>query len=377
MADPLASLRIAGTPAFGQVLEYAQWVGLDLAVRNDLMWLAEKGLCAPLPKGWSACAVDGGQPQTTSYGNYEGTTGDVYYFNEITGESLWDHPLDGVFRELAKVYSRAPPPDPIVTARRRRNLIEYLRTHDMAKRVKRIEFEPDDNETSTAKVSCGTQATTQVSHSSEQADIDTSNESTQTFIQKSTTGTHVMPADSQTMTSAMVTNTQTMTTDEGIILSARNSTVALMNSVDQISASDKSILNGIDAKESTLGDLSGTGMSPVQAVTSEALVKEMLASFQQQLLDHRREIHNSITNDRDNQQQLESSLAGSTKAVTQQPQTVFPPVAASVPSPDWSKFEWIAFYSIILIFHLTLCFCFALGSFSILPQLDIESERYY
>ena len=27
-------------------------------------------------------------------------TGDVYYFNFATGESLWDHPMDGHYKEL-------------------------------------------------------------------------------------------------------------------------------------------------------------------------------------------------------------------------------------------------------------------------------------
>ena len=373
MADPLSSLRIAGTPAFGQVLEYAKWVGLDLATRNDLMWLAEKGLCAPLPKGWTACSVDGGAPQTTSYGNYEGTAGDVYYFNEVTGESLWDHPLDGVFRELAKVFSRAAPPDPIVAAKRRRNLIEYLRTHDIGTKLNRIEFEDDDSKPKVSKVNCATQVSIHSSNASEQVEVEAHNQTTQTSINQSTTGTHVMPSDSQTMTSAMVCNSHTMTVDEGIVLSPRNSTVALLNSVDHMSVSDKSGLNGTDMKESTT---TGEELSGVQAVTSEVLVKEMLASFQQQLLEHRREIHNSIAHDRDTQQQLVNSLSGSTKASVQPPH-VFPPPARTIQSPDWSKLEWIGCYGFILLVHLAICFCFALGSFTILPQLETEPEKYY
>lgn len=29
-------------------------------------------------------------------------TGNYYYFNSVTGESQWDHPLDGYYKNLVK-----------------------------------------------------------------------------------------------------------------------------------------------------------------------------------------------------------------------------------------------------------------------------------
>ena len=46
-------------------------------------WLAEDALDAELPPGWEEAEAEG---------EHEGM---VYYFNERTGESMWEHPLDG------------------------------------------------------------------------------------------------------------------------------------------------------------------------------------------------------------------------------------------------------------------------------------------
>ncbi|GLE00756.1 hypothetical protein PINS_up009544 [Pythium insidiosum] len=68
------------------VLEHAQRLGLDLETESDLLWIARESLVAPLPDGWfHATATE---------------TGELYYYNEATGESRWDHPCDDHFRQL-------------------------------------------------------------------------------------------------------------------------------------------------------------------------------------------------------------------------------------------------------------------------------------
>lgn len=52
------------------------------------MWIARQGVKAPLPKCWKA-VHDPGQNE-------------LYYFNFETGESIWDHPCDQDFKQLAK-----------------------------------------------------------------------------------------------------------------------------------------------------------------------------------------------------------------------------------------------------------------------------------
>jgi centrosomal protein CEP164 len=71
-------------PSKQEVLDYAEWLGMELPQDEELLWLAKEGLKAPIPKEWKPCKTDNGE---------------VYYFNFKTGESLWDHPLDEYFKE--------------------------------------------------------------------------------------------------------------------------------------------------------------------------------------------------------------------------------------------------------------------------------------
>ncbi|GMH42960.1 hypothetical protein BSKO_10882 [Bryopsis sp. KO-2023] len=67
-------------PTDEEIQEYAQWLGLD-----DLLWIAREGLKAPLPQDWKPC---------------QDADGELYYFNFITGESIWDHPCDKYYKDL-------------------------------------------------------------------------------------------------------------------------------------------------------------------------------------------------------------------------------------------------------------------------------------
>lgn len=71
-------------PPEDELREYAEFLGIDPDDEKHLLWIALEGLRTPLPGEWRACQ-----------------TGDeeVYYFNFETGESLWDHPMDDVFKK--------------------------------------------------------------------------------------------------------------------------------------------------------------------------------------------------------------------------------------------------------------------------------------
>ena len=55
-----------------EILEYATWLGMDCDEDPDLLWIAKEGIKAPLPDDWKPC---------------KSSSGSVYYFNIITGES--------------------------------------------------------------------------------------------------------------------------------------------------------------------------------------------------------------------------------------------------------------------------------------------------
>ncbi len=71
-------------PSEQEVLEYARWLGMDTDSGADAQfyYVAREGLKAPLPVNWKPCKT--------------ADTEEVYYFNFVTGESMWDHPCDQV-----------------------------------------------------------------------------------------------------------------------------------------------------------------------------------------------------------------------------------------------------------------------------------------
>ena len=69
-----------------EMVDYAKWLGMDLATESDLLWIAREGLKTPLPEHWKPCKTPG--------------TGDIYYFNFQTGDSVWEHPCDEHYKSL-------------------------------------------------------------------------------------------------------------------------------------------------------------------------------------------------------------------------------------------------------------------------------------
>ena len=63
---------------------YATYLGLDPDQDKDLLWIAKEGLKAPLPGSWKACRT---------------ATGEIYYFNFDTGQSMWEHPCDQDYKQ--------------------------------------------------------------------------------------------------------------------------------------------------------------------------------------------------------------------------------------------------------------------------------------
>ena len=72
-------------PSEEEILEYAEYLGIDVEKEKDLLWIAREGVVAPVPGPWKACTENGD---------------DVFYFNFETGESIWDHPSDEQYRQL-------------------------------------------------------------------------------------------------------------------------------------------------------------------------------------------------------------------------------------------------------------------------------------
>jgi len=66
--------------------EYGQSLGVDLAQNEDLLWVVQEAFQGPpFQVGCAECTDDVGR---------------VYFFQEISGQSSWEHPMDSVYREL-------------------------------------------------------------------------------------------------------------------------------------------------------------------------------------------------------------------------------------------------------------------------------------
>jgi len=67
---------------------YAKSLGLELDVDPDMVWVAKEAFEASLPPSWSE-HTDG--------------EGRIYFFNQVSQQSSWSHPMDSVFRELVEL----------------------------------------------------------------------------------------------------------------------------------------------------------------------------------------------------------------------------------------------------------------------------------
>ncbi|OLP98523.1 Centrosomal protein of 164 kDa [Symbiodinium microadriaticum] len=69
-------------------------LGIDHVREADMVWIAEEAYNAPLPPGWTEHVDANGRSRT-------------YFYNTNLRESLWKHPMDQEFVEIANYWRRA------------------------------------------------------------------------------------------------------------------------------------------------------------------------------------------------------------------------------------------------------------------------------
>jgi hypothetical protein len=82
---------------------------------DEFLPIAEEGLRAPMPDGWKSC---------------RSAEGETFYFNTLTGESTWDHPVDTLYRQKfqqAKQLKLTPVPTDTETIDTLRSEIKALK----------------------------------------------------------------------------------------------------------------------------------------------------------------------------------------------------------------------------------------------------------
>jgi len=68
------------------IREYAPKIGIDVSKEPHLLYLARDALNTKLPDYWKPC--------------FSEKHGEWYYFNTVTGDSQWEHPVDGWYRRV-------------------------------------------------------------------------------------------------------------------------------------------------------------------------------------------------------------------------------------------------------------------------------------
>ncbi|CAM9700612.1 unnamed protein product [Pylaiella littoralis] len=85
--DPPEEPKSVPANVFKQgVREHALMLGMLLPADENFLWIAEESLLAPLPEGWVQLKDE--------------QSGHPYYYNQTSGESSWEHPRDGFYKEI-------------------------------------------------------------------------------------------------------------------------------------------------------------------------------------------------------------------------------------------------------------------------------------
>jgi len=74
-----------------EVVSMAEYLGIRPLSESHLLWIAVDALKAPLPISWIA---------------QSDASGRTFFYNHVTRESSWDHPLDPYFRNMRDKYRR-------------------------------------------------------------------------------------------------------------------------------------------------------------------------------------------------------------------------------------------------------------------------------
>jgi centrosomal protein CEP164 len=79
-------------PTDEELEEYMRWLGMDLKEHAHLRWIAHLGLTSKIEDEWKPCKIV--------------ESGQIFYFNFSTGESIWDHPVDVRCKAMFENYQK-------------------------------------------------------------------------------------------------------------------------------------------------------------------------------------------------------------------------------------------------------------------------------
>ena len=300
-----------------QLVDYAKSIGID-EKRVDLFWIAEHGLTAPVPKNWNACVT----PDPT-----EGAPAHHrrYYFNTKSGESMWEHPLDKYFRELAKCFTGP-----------------------------KVECENKDVEVQTGH---------DTAHKGVQAMQEVTTTGTQRCAEKRTSGVNPMPGVSTTMTASM-NDAVTATTPTIQPAVAATESIAVGPSyptpVSRRGPVRVASLHDFKLPQSSRRQETKQVVQPPPE--PDEITKQMISEFQQCLSQHKKEVLDVVL--RQSQAKLPDVppvAEAEEEGAADQPldPLAFPtePGSGVAGNHAWGSPQWLFSYGILGVGHAAICLC--------------------
>ena len=85
-----AGIELSHLPQKAEIAAAATDIGLDTAEDEELLWLADEFLCAPLPEGWSE----------TFMPDYQA----VFYCRQGQSTGVWEHPMTGYYSGVVSSF---------------------------------------------------------------------------------------------------------------------------------------------------------------------------------------------------------------------------------------------------------------------------------
>ncbi|THD18879.1 hypothetical protein D915_010480 [Fasciola hepatica] len=82
----------AETPSEEEIRLYASSIGIGLPEEAFLLPIAREGISAALPKGWQILQDENNE---------------IFYYNSVSGKSIWEHPLDSVYKKRVEEARKA------------------------------------------------------------------------------------------------------------------------------------------------------------------------------------------------------------------------------------------------------------------------------
>jgi len=113
-AEAGVAAGVEGAREVADLRQYGLTLGVDIEWAEELRWVVQEAFTAPLPKGWAEHKDDDGR---------------VYFWHDESEESVWEHPMDAIYRDLLGLVSRVRQDAPAGAADAEQRRVRAIEQH--------------------------------------------------------------------------------------------------------------------------------------------------------------------------------------------------------------------------------------------------------